>query len=79
VLYNFRHASSPFCFGYLGDRVPIFAQASLHCDSPILSFPQSGMTGTCHHVQLLVEMGSHELLAWSDFELWSSWFQTPSS
>jgi hypothetical protein len=66
VLYNFRHASSPFCFGYLGDRVPIFAQASLHCDSPILSFPQSGMIGTCHHVQLLVEMG----VSWTTCLVW---------
>jgi hypothetical protein len=30
-----------------------------------LSFPPSWMTGTCHHVQQLVEMESHELFDWA--------------
>jgi hypothetical protein len=35
-----------------------------------------GMTGTCHHTQLLlVKMGSLEFFAWAGLEHLSSWFQ----
>jgi hypothetical protein len=45
------HAFNPFCSGYIGDRVSLFAQPSLDHDPSIL----------CHCVQLLIEMESHEL------------------
>jgi hypothetical protein len=32
------HTSSPFCSGYFGDKVLLFAQATLDCDLPILHF-----------------------------------------
>jgi hypothetical protein len=36
-----------------------------------LCFPCTGrMTGTCHHTQQLVEMGSHEIFAWNGLEPW---------
>jgi hypothetical protein len=38
ILYLLSNASSSFCFGYFGDRVLFFAQASLDHDSPILCF-----------------------------------------
>jgi hypothetical protein len=38
-LYHFSHASSPFCSGYFGDGVLLFAQASLDHDPTILCFP----------------------------------------
>jgi hypothetical protein len=40
VLYHLSHSSSPFCSGYFGDRVLLFAQTGLDCDPPILGFPQ---------------------------------------
>jgi hypothetical protein len=36
VFYCSRHAPSPFCFGYSGDGVSRFTQASLDCDPPNL-------------------------------------------
>jgi hypothetical protein len=40
VLYYLIYASSPFCFGYFGDRISLFAQVGLDCDLPILSLLQ---------------------------------------
>jgi hypothetical protein len=37
--FFWQYASSSFCSGYFGDRVLVFAQASLDWDSPILCFP----------------------------------------
>jgi hypothetical protein len=33
------HASSPFCSGYFGDRVSLFAQPSLDHNHPIMFAP----------------------------------------
>jgi hypothetical protein len=53
VLYCFSYDSSLFPSGYFGGRVSLFAQASLDCDSLILSFPPSlGVTDVYHHTQL---------------------------
>jgi hypothetical protein len=38
ALYHLSHTSSPFCSGYLGDGVLLFAQAGLDGDPHILSF-----------------------------------------
>jgi hypothetical protein len=38
VLYHLNHASSPFCSGYFGDRVSLFAQAGLDLDPPVFHF-----------------------------------------
>jgi hypothetical protein len=57
------HVSSPFCCGYFGDRVLLFAQASLDFD--LLKFPAlPGMTGMHYRGQLFsIEMGSCKLVA----------------
>jgi hypothetical protein len=46
AFYPLSHAYSPFCSGYFGDRVLLFAQASLDCDPPILAVAE--MTGAYH-------------------------------
>jgi hypothetical protein len=38
ALYHLNHTSSPFCSGYFGARVLLFAQASLDYNPPILCF-----------------------------------------
>jgi hypothetical protein len=41
----------------------VYARASLDSDPSICTFHLAGMTGVCHHAQLLlVEMVSHQLL-----------------
>jgi hypothetical protein len=40
MLYSLSHSTNPFCSGYSGDMVLLFAQAGLGCDSPILGFLQ---------------------------------------
>jgi hypothetical protein len=58
VLYHFGHASSPFCSGYFGDRVSLFAQTNLDLNLPIWHLPHSWMTGTGCHAQLFcIKMG----------------------
>jgi hypothetical protein len=61
VLYCLSHASNPFCSGYFGNSVLLFAQASLDHD-PI--FP--GMTGV--HT-----MPSYFLLRWGVLQAFSFW------
>jgi hypothetical protein len=39
ALYHLNQASSPFCFGYFGDRVLFFMPRRLNLDLPILLFP----------------------------------------
>jgi hypothetical protein len=39
ALCHLSHTAIPFRSGYFGNRVLLFAQAILHCDSPILHFP----------------------------------------
>jgi hypothetical protein len=39
----------------------------------------AGMTGVCHCAQLLVEMGSCELLFWAGLKPQFSWFQPPKN
>jgi hypothetical protein len=36
MIYHLNYASSPFGAAYFGDRVSLFAQASLGCNPPIL-------------------------------------------
>jgi hypothetical protein len=38
ALYHLRYNHSPFCSGYFGHRVLLFAQVSLDPDPPILGF-----------------------------------------
>jgi hypothetical protein len=54
---------NPFCSGYFGDRVLLFAQVGLdHC-LPIFMLPAiSGMTGVQHHIQLFsIAMGVSQI------------------
>jgi hypothetical protein len=37
----------------------------------------AGMSGACHSVQLLVEMGAHKLFSWTSLEQRSSWSSLP--
>jgi hypothetical protein len=49
---------SPYWFGYFRNRLSLYAQASLDLDLLIFASPVAGMTGTHHHMQLLlVKMG----------------------
>jgi apolipoprotein N-acyltransferase len=73
VIYRLSHASSPvldifqigfvFCFVLVGLMliwITIFS---------IYFFHVAGMTGVCHHSQLLVEVGSRELFVWAGLKL----------
>jgi hypothetical protein len=56
--YQLRHAISPFCSGYFGDRSSLFAQAGLDGGPLILSFlPLLGL-------QVHVTMPSFVPLRW---------------
>jgi hypothetical protein len=81
VFYCLSHTSSPFfsCFGYFGDRVSVFVQTSLDCNSPILCF---------HHCWYVRHAPSHPacfMLRWSltnffaqaSLKPQSSWPQPP--
>jgi hypothetical protein len=53
VLYYLSHAPSLFHSGYFGNRVSLFAQASLDHDLPFSYFPPiAGMTDLCHYSHL---------------------------
>jgi hypothetical protein len=39
ALHHLNNASRPFCSDYFGNKVSLYAQASLNLNSPILSFP----------------------------------------
>jgi hypothetical protein len=57
------HTSNPFCSGYFGDEVLLFAWAGLDFDPPIfmLRLSLGKQTGMHHHAQLFsIEMGSHK-------------------
>jgi hypothetical protein len=42
------HSASPFRFGGFGDRVLLYAWASLDCSPSIYASHIAGMTGACH-------------------------------
>jgi hypothetical protein len=63
VLYHLSCSASPFYTGYFGDRVSLYAWASLDLVSPSYTSQVAGMTGTYHSTQPLVEMGSYKLFA----------------
>jgi hypothetical protein len=58
LYYCLSHAPSPFCFHYFWDRVSLYAWAGLNRDLPIYASIVDGITGMCHHIQLLNEMAS---------------------
>jgi hypothetical protein len=39
AFYHFSHTSGPFCFGYFGDRVSLFAWDHPELQSSYLCFP----------------------------------------
>jgi hypothetical protein len=52
VLCCLSHRFRPFCSGDFGDRVFLFAQASLNCGFPyFMLLANTGMTGAHHHAQ----------------------------
>jgi hypothetical protein len=53
------HTTSSFCSSYFADRVLLFTQPSWTVMPPAIA----GVIGSCHHTQLLVNMGSHKLFA----------------
>jgi hypothetical protein len=60
ALYHLSHISSPFGFGYFGDRLSLFCPCCLGLWSSYVKFPTiAGMTGSGHHAQLFsIEMWS---------------------
>jgi hypothetical protein len=58
VLHHLNHIPTLFCLTYFLNRVShLFARAGLDWDPPIHTSYPPGMTGVCHHAQvLLVEM-----------------------
>jgi hypothetical protein len=83
ALCGLSYTSRPFCSGYFGDGgVSLFAQTSLDCDPPILSYPPPRVTGMHHGTQLFpsVKMESHELVfSWAGLEPQSSPAQPPAA
>jgi hypothetical protein len=66
---------SPALFGsgYFGERFQFFAQAGLNLYPPNFMLPTvTGITGTRHHIQLLVKMKSRKLFARACLKLQSS-------
>jgi hypothetical protein len=60
---SYKPLSIPFCSGYFGDRISLFALARQ--SGPQFSYFKlptiAGMTGMCHHNQLFpIEMESHK-------------------
>jgi hypothetical protein len=62
-LQDLSHVFSPFCSGYFGERVLLFAQVILGCDPHISRLPDvGGMAGTCSQAQLFsAEMGVSQI------------------
>jgi hypothetical protein len=58
-----NHASSRFCSGYFGTMVSLYPRPTWTSSSYFTLPTRAKMTGTHHHTQQLVEMGSHELFA----------------
>jgi hypothetical protein len=57
---------------YCLKRVSHLCQAGLDHSPPTYSSHIAGMTGACHHTQLLlVVMWSHKLFAWAGLRVWS--------
>jgi hypothetical protein len=54
-----------FCSGYLTDRISLYVQTTILFVLPHIA----GMTGMPHHIQPLVEMGSHKCFAGAGLEL----------
>jgi hypothetical protein len=65
ALYCLSHTSRPFCSGYFGYRVSLFAQAGLDSNTPILSFSPSPPTPTPHPPLRQGLKNFFALLAWS--------------
>jgi hypothetical protein len=71
VLYHFNHSTITLLFYFflaqvmleIGNMVSLFAQTGLDLNPPICASLCSWDDRMCHHVQLLVEIGSLELFA----------------
>jgi hypothetical protein len=64
---------APFCSGYSGDKVSLFAQGDLNHDPSILCFlPELGWQMPFHCTAFFIEMGSCEILTWAGLEMQSS-------
>jgi hypothetical protein len=63
-----RQAASPFCSGYLRDRVSVFALSwtVLNCDHCV-----TGLTAVYHYAQPLAKMGSPEVFTRAGLQPWS--------
>jgi hypothetical protein len=63
ALYCLSNTTGPFCSGYFGNMVLIFAQAGLGYDSSILNFP---LLLECRHITphpaFSIEMGRHKFV-----------------
>jgi hypothetical protein len=63
-LYHFRHTTSPFCSGYFGNRISLFAWDGQDHNLNIFKLPTiSGMMGMHHYDQFVFPLGwgSHKL------------------
>jgi hypothetical protein len=66
VLYHLSHRPRPFCFSYFSNRAHIYDLAGLDPNPLIYTSHIAGMTSTITTLSfLLVEMGCHELFAWT--------------
>jgi hypothetical protein len=70
-VYHLRHTSSPFRL-FFRSGLTFCPGCSGTTIFQISASWVAGMIGTCHHTQLLVEMGSSKLFAWSGLKQWCS-------
>jgi hypothetical protein len=64
ALYHLSCAFDPFHSDSLKDRVSFFPDQPGLPSSYFMLPTIAGMTCMCHHIQLLVDVGSHKLFAW---------------